>query len=259
MKLISLNIWGGKVFAPLMEFIERAARDTDVFCFQEMFFGHEPRLTVLDARENIYEELQHALPDFIPYPRYAPEGSKFAGELPPVRIGQAIFARKDISVTESAGFYTYPDTSPVMQDYKIRLTGNFQYIRIIERRNEYIVGNIHGLWLPGTKGDTPERLEQSKILLDFYSAHPGSKHILCGDFNLHPDTQSIAMLGAGGVRNLLREYGITLTRTTLYKDMEKYNDPVADYAFVSPDVSVSAFRVLPDVVSDHSPLVVEFS
>ena len=37
MKLITLNIWGGKVFEPLMEFFRKHAEDTDIFCLQEVF------------------------------------------------------------------------------------------------------------------------------------------------------------------------------------------------------------------------------
>ena len=37
MKLISLNIWGGTIFEPLMKFIDKESADTDIFCFQEVF------------------------------------------------------------------------------------------------------------------------------------------------------------------------------------------------------------------------------
>ncbi len=37
MKIITLNIWGGKVFEPLMNFFKEHAEDTDIFCLQEVF------------------------------------------------------------------------------------------------------------------------------------------------------------------------------------------------------------------------------
>ncbi len=57
-----------------------------------------------------------------------------------------------------------------------------------------------------------------------------------------------------GLRNLIKEYGITSTRTSFYTKPEKF----ADYMLVSPGVEVKDFKVLPDEVSDHSPLYLEF-
>ena len=56
------------------------------------------------------------------------------------------------------------------------------------------------------------------------------------------------------MRNLIRENNITSTRTELYEKELR----MADYIFVSPEVTVKDFKVLPDVVSDHSPLYMEF-
>ena len=50
------------------------------------------------------------------------------------------------------------------------------------------------------------------------------------------------------------EFGVGATRTRLYAGAERH----ADYVFVSPGVAVSDFRVLPDEVSDHAPLMLEF-
>ena len=62
------------------------------------------------------------------------------------------------------------------------------------------------------------------------------------------------MLEAAGLRNLIAEFGVASTRTSLYTGPERF----ADYVFVSPGVDVSAFRALPDEVSDHAPLMLEF-
>lgn len=77
--------------------------------------------------------------------------------------------------------------------------------------------------------------------------------VLIGDFNLWPDTESVKMLERAGFRNLVREYGVTSTRTELFP---KEFVPFADYAFTK-NVEIADFKVLPDVVSDHNPLFVE--
>ncbi len=76
---------------------------------------------------------------------------------------------------------------------------------------------------------------------------------MCGDFNLLPDTQSIQILEDTGLRNLIKETGVTSTRTSHYTKPEKF----ADYAFVSKNLNIKEFKVLPDEVSDHSPLCLE--
>ena len=56
-------------------------------------------------------------------------------------------------------------------------------------------------------------------------------------------------------RNLIAEFKVTSTRTSLYDKAEPY----ADYVFVTQGVEVNAFSVLDAVVSDHAPLYLEFS
>ncbi len=70
-----------------------------------------------------------------------------------------------------------------------------------------------------------------------------------------PDTQSIALFESHGLKNLIKEHTITSTRTSLYDKSEKY----ADYIFVTKGIQVNDFKVLPDEVSDHAPLYLDFN
>ncbi|MEK7201275.1 MAG: endonuclease/exonuclease/phosphatase family protein, partial [Patescibacteria group bacterium] len=67
--------------------------------------------------------------------------------------------------------------------------------------------------------------------------------------------ESVSRIEAAGLRNLIKEYHVTSPRTSHYTKPEKF----ADYAFVSAEVTVEDFKVLPDEVSDHAPLYLEFS
>lgn len=248
MKLISLNAWGGKIFQPLMEFIKRVGPETDIFCFQELFFGDKAGNDVNGARANLVLEIKKVLPDFIVYPFLAPDDSVFMGQIPESSIGQAIFLKKDIEVVDNGGFYTF---SPITNH-----SGVFQYVKIKTKKEDIVIGNIHGLWQASGKRDTPERLEQSKMIKEFYENQSGKK-ILCGDFNLRPETRGISILEEDFV-NLIKVYGIQSTRSRFYKDADKYKDHIADYAFVSPDISLIDFKVLNYPISDHLPLMLEF-
>lgn len=79
-----------------------------------------------------------------------------------------------------------------------------------------------------------------------------------GDFNLLPGTQSMKIIEEG-MRNLVKEYGVQSTRMVLYRHYDNPEEPnFADYILLTPDVGVKKFEVLPDVVSDHSPLFLEY-
>ena len=70
-----------------------------------------------------------------------------------------------------------------------------------------------------------------------------------------PSTESIKILENTGMRNLVKEYGITNTRTSYYKNT---NDKFADYTFVTPGLMVHDFQIMPDEVSDHAAMYLEF-
>lgn len=117
----------------------------------------------------------------------------------------------------------------------------------------YTILNFHGMWTGKGKEDTNKRIEQSEKIRKIFNEAKGAK-ILCGDFNLKPDTKSIDILSDGN-RNLIREYNITSTRSVLYTKPTKF----ADYIIISSEIEVKNFKVLQDQISDHLPLFLEFS
>ena len=58
------------------------------------------------------------------------------------------------------------------------------------------------------------------------------------------------------MKNLVIEGGFKTTRTSLYERKESM--PFADYTFVTNGIKVNSFEVLPDEVSDHSPMLLDF-
>ena len=64
MKLITLNIWGGHVREPLLDFI-KAQQEIDIFCFQEVYHNAENKISIEDRKVslNIFSELQELLRD----------------------------------------------------------------------------------------------------------------------------------------------------------------------------------------------------
>ncbi|MBU1039238.1 endonuclease/exonuclease/phosphatase family protein [Patescibacteria group bacterium] len=256
MKLITLNTWGGIVFQPLMDFIKKHSVNTDIFCFQEMLFGPKPQFTPVNkARENLFTEISAILPDFVAY-KHIPASDHFAGEIVNFGTGQAIFVKNTIKVINNGAFKCYDkmfSEIETLQRDSGRVTGNVQHIDLEIGNQIFSILNFHGLWQKNThKADTAERLRQSEIIKTFLNSK-NNKKILCGDFNLKADGQSIKILEQGLV-NLVKKYNVLSTRSKFYTKEEK----MADYIIVSPDIEVNKFKVFSDDISDHLPLLVEF-
>lgn len=250
MKLISLNIWEAKVRQPLFDFLDRCSKEIDIFCFQEVFpdrVDGSGKLGNKGVEEelSIFRDLEKILPGhngIIESPFSASFG---------FREGLAMFIKKEIGI-ESEGEVNICDPTKILKIRETLALGNLQYAFLSQTGKSYCISHVHGLWNGPDKDDGPDRLEQSRRIKEFLDAAPKPK-IICGDFNLWPETESIKML-ENGMRNLVKEFKITSTRSNYFKYPNKY----ADYIFVSPEVKVIDFRVIEDEVSDHFPLLLEF-
>jgi endonuclease/exonuclease/phosphatase family metal-dependent hydrolase len=261
MKIISLNIWGGRVHEPLMDFVKRHRESTDVFCFQEIMTS--PRKDIETSNENrihILEELAAILPDFRCTYHIDEEGMDSKGPVDfELQSGGAVFLKKNIPIVSSGTVALFTEILVRELPYpKIFKPKNFGYVRIPWKETGMTIANIHAFTYRGDdKLDMPERIEQSKKIKEFVDNEKGSI-VLCGDFNLLPDTESIRML-ENPLINLIKKYEIKTTRSTLspwYGTENQLN--FADYAFVSPDLEVTHFEVPDEKVSDHLPLIAEF-
>ena len=130
---------------------------------------------------------------------------------------------------------------------------NMQWIECRYQRKTYSIFNVHGLWNGMGKTDSDARIAQSQRIKAFMDGIDTPK-ILCGDFNLRPDTISLTLLEEG-MQNLVKAHNVVSTRTSFYPKDERF----ADYILVTPDVTVHSFGVLAQEVSDHAPLLLEFS
>ena len=120
MRLITLNIWGGHVHGPLLQFIKNHQL-VDVFCFQEVYRNAEEMITIEDRKVslNIFNELQLALPNHTGYFRPAVDGV----------FGMSIFINKQIEVLGEGDYPIYqnrdysgrgPEHSRILQWIKCR-------------------------------------------------------------------------------------------------------------------------------------------
>ena len=253
MRIISLNTWVGRVGKEkLLTFFKTHADTTDVFCLQEICAAPHPYLegclaggVVLNKKQTMgyaLREISEGLPNHVAF--FRPHLGDNYGLLMLVRKEFRVIEEGEFFVYKQKGFYSKADIGD-----HARL---IQYVTIAAGTKVVTIINFHGLWNGKGKTDTEDRIQQSKNILEFTSKLDG-EYVLCGDFNLLPDTESLKLFEAAGLRNLIKEYKVSSTRTSFYKKPEKY----ADYIFVTKGIQVKDFKVLPDEVSDHSPLFIE--
>lgn len=261
MKLISLNTWGGKIFDPLIEFIKQHSKDTDIFCFQEIYTTTSNVRPYQNIRANLLEELLEILPDFEYFYSLAIRGFDSTPNRVnfDLSVGKTIFIKNNIKVENTYDILLYGDRSEknLKKDFS-NLARTIQTVDFSIGQKQFTVVNIHGTAFPGDKLDTQFRIEHAIKLKEFLKTKSGAK-IVTGDFNLLPETQSIKIL-EDNMRNLIKEFHIEKTRSNLSPyakrdDFQKF----ADFTFVSNDISVKTFQV-PDIeISDHLPMILEFS
>lgn len=257
MKLISLNIWGGRAHEPLMEFIKASAKDTDIFCFQEVFSSPSDIKISRDTYVNILGDLTEALKGYQLF--FAPEQDGFDSAGPvdfEVTVGLATFVRDKIKVESWDHVFIHGERNSARPDASY-FPASMLCTRISEESEGYSICNAYGYALPGNKLDTPERLEQSRRIKSFLEGERGEK-VLCGDLNLMPETESIKMLEEN-MENLIKKFNIANTRSKISPffgtpEEQKF----ADYTFVSQGIRVKDFQVPDMVVSDHLPMILNF-
>ncbi len=258
MKLVSLNIWGGQVFEPLLEFIKEHASNTDIFCLQEVFRSSSGVGTSHGTHMNILEDIKRLLPDFDVFFGWAQDNFDNEGPVDfEATTGLATFVRKPIKVLSSENIFIYGEKNGTNLEDPTTMPANMLCTKIQLGKKEYMVCNIHAYAYPGDKLDTPGRREQSQKIVDFLDRHKAGS-ILCGDLNLMPGTQSLKMLEKN-MENLISTFNIPRTRSSLSDyygtvDEQKY----ADYILTSPDIKVSDFQVPNIPISDHLPMILHF-
>lgn len=263
MKILSLNVWGGMLHAPLLDYL--AKTDADVYCLQEVpraigarsdWLTYRDGAVELQQRANLYREIADALPGHDGFFAPTARGELMDGDRRcHQEFGLATFIRQDIAVIGQALDFVHGTFSPHGFGAHPRAR-NAHIFRLYDYKANHAltVAQFHGLRELNGKDDTPTRADQVEALASLIGRvhRDGEGLVLCGDFNVLPDSATFTTLGRLGLTDLVTTRGFTDTRTSLYRKSGRY----ADYMLVNDTVSVETFNVIetPEV-SDHRPLI----
>ena len=263
MRILSLNVWGGMLHAPLIDYL--ATVDADVYCLQEVpravaarsqWLAYRDGAVELQQRSNLYRDIASALPGHDGFFAPAMRGELMDGDRPCWQeFGLATFIRQDIAVIGQSLDFVHDAFSPHAfgAHPRARNAHAFRLYDYAEDRPRCVV-QFHGLRTEDDKGDSPARDAQAEALVALIERlhRKGEGLVLCGDLNLLPDSRTFKTLAQLGLVDLVTTRGFSDTRTSLYKKPGRYED----YMLVNVEVPVAEFTVVetPEV-SDHRALL----
>lgn len=265
MRVLSLNCWGGRLHEPLIDYLAHA--DADVLCLQEVVHtrGRPAGWLVyrdigveLPQRAAMFDEISALLPDHQAFFAPTARGLLHDGDTPVLcEFGLATFVRKSLAVIGQAMDFVHGAFSPDGWGPHPRAR-NAQCLRLFDYEHCYAitVAQLHGLRDMAGKGDTPARDAQTKALTALIRRIwlGDERLVVCGDFNVLPESGMFPALAELGLTDLVVSRGHTDTRTSYYEKPGRY----ADYMLVTPDVEVIAFDAVAEPeVSDHRVLLLE--
>ncbi|MGV2068597.1 endonuclease/exonuclease/phosphatase family protein [Agrobacterium sp. 22-226-1] len=265
MKVMCLNGWGGKLHDDLLHYLTATA--PDILCLQEVI--HSPQaerdwLTyrdgdhILPQRANFFRDVSRALPDHIAIFCPAAQGVLWDEDRSiPSLWGLATFVHCSLPIIGQVQGFVHKNFSPVGYGEHPR-SRSAHGVRVYDyiKNRPVSVTHMHGLRDLNGKADTPERAEQARRLLDLSRSVSENEDVavVCGDFNVEPGSETLAILSNSGLTELVTARGWEGTRSSHYKKPGRF----ADYMLINQEAAVNDFKVVHDPeVSDHCPLVLD--
>ncbi|AVA21369.1 MULTISPECIES: endonuclease/exonuclease/phosphatase family protein [unclassified Rhizobium] len=263
LRIVSLNVWGGLLHEPLMQYLVDV--DADVLCLQEVtrtkdapseWLVYRDHGVELPQRANLFEEIAAALPMHDAFFCPTARGDVFDGDRRIAsEFGLATFVRKSYPVIGQASGFVHGEFSADGWGPHPR-SRNAHCIRIFDYEGGFpvTIAHMHGLRDIDGKGDTPARRHQADALVELIRhVHKGNERlVVCGDFNVLPGSVTFDSLGALGLSDLVTSRGHRDTRTSYYRKEPRF----ADYMLVTSAVEVIEFDpVAEPEVSDHRALL----
>lgn len=265
MKVMCLNGWGGKLHEELLPYL--AATAPDILCLQEVihtpdsekdWLTYSDGAHILPQRANLFRDVAGALREHVAIFCPAAQGVLWDDEVSiPSQWGLATFVHRSLPIIGQVQGFVHKDYSPIgYGDHPRSRSAHGVRVWDYEAKRALSVTHMHGLRDLNGKMDTPERAEQARKLLNLSRELAGADDltVICGDFNVEPDSETLSILADAGMIELVTGRGFNSTRNSKYQKPGRF----ADYLLINREDAVKNFDVIHDPeVSDHCPLVLE--
>jgi endonuclease/exonuclease/phosphatase family metal-dependent hydrolase len=254
LSVLQLNINADNFWDKLSPFL--TTHNFDIILLQEVC-GKDTICGNLHSQRNCFQDLQELL------------ANTYNGELaiterftssPTAYIGNAIFYKKTFQLQKKCILTLHKNEQPFSSEGKQFENAGRALIHLSLKKQdkELSVLTAHGAWAQTAK-EHPHQTKQGELLLAYLKtlSHP---FVFSGDLNLNPEQPIIQKIN-NLAHNLTQEYNITNTlnpRTHYAKQLFPKGIAV-DYLFVSNDITVNAFTVLEEDLSDHFGLTAEIA
>ncbi len=241
MKIMSLNVWQGRLERVLLKHLETL--NLDFACMQEAIDYDGFSLGLVSSYQKIGDSLRLDQQFFSPL-----LATKLGNKQ--MTFGNATYSRLPFSQTSTVftrGEHT-DDFDFDTDDYNIRA---FQHALIEVGDKKLNILNHHGHHIDSHKLGDEETARQVTQIAGYIKQLDGAV-ILCGDFNLAPESESIKLLDSF-LHNLPVERSLETTRSRL-----TYKNEVCDYIFVNDEIHVNDFSMDETIISDHNALILDF-
>lgn len=159
--------------------------------------------------------------------------------------GESIFTQGSFSLITEKYWNHWPDNDCKSFQLVDIILGNGRELRII---------NYHGIWSKNKLGSNLT-IKASQVI-NKLAQEVSYPVIICGDFNLFPNTKSMLAL-KDNLTSLVDKFNIKTTRP-MSNELNNLERNIVDYVFVSKNIKVNNFEVLDSNVSDHLPLILDF-
>ncbi|MFA6193541.1 MAG: endonuclease/exonuclease/phosphatase family protein [Parcubacteria group bacterium] len=248
-KFICLNLWlGGKLFDPILEFIKK--ENPDILAVQEVYDAEDESL---EARFRSMEVIKEKCGFEYQFFSATCDAVLPEGKIP---VGNAIFSH--FPIVESNTIFYHSSFREVDNyenpggDYSLT-PRNIQHALIKVGETELNIFNTQGVWGKDSE-DNENRLKMSKAIVEAVKCKQNA--ILCGDFNVFPNTETIRNIEKH-LKNIFKDE-LETTFNVKQKPNPIFANFVVDMIFASNDLKVID-HYAPNVdVSDHLPLIVTF-
>ena len=238
---MSLNMWQGRLERVLLKHLEKSG--VDFACMQEAVEYDGQSLGLISSFHKIGNSLgldEQFFSKLI--------SIKFGDK--ELAFGNVIYSR--VPFTQASTIFTRGeyknDFNFDVDDYNIRA---FQHAQVEINGKKLNLLNHHGHHIDSHKLGDNETMRQVKQIIEYIKSLEGYV-ILCGDFNLSPESDSIKLIDKY-LANLSTLYSLKTTRSKL-----TYKNEVCDYIFVSRDIKINSFVMDETIISDHNALILDF-